>query len=189
MRHTVILCVGIMLLGILCSVPAAADVPTNLVDQYWVWYPMPPGVPSNDPGYWVNPIDKLGLPDPVWAQDFTSVWVPNRAVPDRVKNIWVEVKYLFPQTQMADLLVCDPAGVAYKPHTQWISTNGQFLTWQWTLPYQPESETIAFGGTDFYFMRGIELVEIGTQCVPEPGSILALACGCAGLVGFVRRRK
>jgi len=186
MRHVLAVCLGAILLGMLCSVPVAADVPTDVVDQYWVWYPAQN--PGAVPGYWVGYINDLQVGAPEWSSDQTKLEIFNIEVPNQIKNIWVEVKYVLPQTQMADLKVVDPTGQSYDPVDAWISKNGQFLTWKWTLPWQPAKETVIFGSTDFYTLKGIELVEIGTQCVPEPSGIALLASGIIGC-GLLRRRR
>lgn len=186
MKHVLAVCLSVMALGMLCSVPVAADVPTDIVDQYWVWYPAQ--VPGAMPGYWVGYINNLQVAAPEWNADKSRLDIFNVEVPNRIKNVWVEVKYVLPQTQMARLVLADPNGKTYFPEDAWISKNGQFLTWKWTLPWQPAKETVMFGSTDFYNLRGIELVEIGTQCVPEPGGIALLVSGLIGC-GLVRRRR
>jgi len=186
MRHVLTVCLGAMLLGMLCSVPVAADVPTDIVDQYWVWYPAQ--VPGAVPGYWVGYINDLQVAAPEWSTCQTQLVVNNIEMPNRIKNVWVEIKYVKPQTKMSNLLICDPRGNTYAPEVAWISSNGQFLTWKWTLPWQPACETILFGSTDFYNLKGIELLEVGTQCVPEPAGIALLVSGLIGC-GFLRKRR
>jgi hypothetical protein len=190
MKLIIKVCIGIMLLGILCTIPAAADIPTNIVDQYWIWYPMPDFIPDPvEPGYWDNPINHLGVTHPVWGINHTTLNINNVFNQDKVKNIWIEVKYVLPQTQMANLTITDPNNVIYEPVDKWISINGQYLTWQWQLPWQPDLETVNFGTTDFYNLNNIELVEVATQCVPEPGCVLVLVTGVVGLAGLKLRRK
>lgn len=191
MKLIVTLCLGIMFLGILSVIPASADIPTNVVDQYWVWYPTLNPPKNADPGYWVNYINKLGVCAPVWENNKTKLDILNIEQPNYTKNIWVEAKFVTPQTKIADLHITDPSGVTYNPVNSWISINGQIVTWQWTLPIQPSYETVKFNNKDFYNLKGIELLEIGTQCspVPEPSCILAFGSGLIGLTGLVIRRR
>ena len=188
MRKLWLLASMLMLFSMMFAVPASADIPTDVVDQYWVWYPdHTPG--ANIPGYWVNPINHIGTPAPQWRDDGLRLDIFNIEIPENVKNIWVEVKYLFPQTEIAPITVIDPKGNVFDPVDAWISTNGQFVTWQWQLPWQPRMETIDFGNPSFFLLDNIELVEIATQCVPEPSSLFLLLPGVVGLGAFIRRKK
>jgi hypothetical protein len=202
MKLIIKVCIGIMLMGILCAMPAAADIPTDIVDQYWVWYPMPAFVVNpTEPGYWVNPINHLGVAHPVWGANQMNLDINNVFKPNNTKNIWIEVKYVLPQTEIANLTIADPLGNIYAPVETWIgsksltqpngSISSQFVTWKFHLPWQPDLETVNFGTTDFYNLRGMELLEVGTLCtsIPEPGSLLALGTGIVGLAGFVIKRR
>lgn len=188
MKKIFLLLAIVMIFGVLLAVPASADIPTDIVDQYWIWYPNPGG---DLPGYWVNPVNNLDPPTqaPLWGNEGTTLGIFNVQIPENVKNIWVEVKYVLPQTEIAPLTVVDPTGAVFQPIDAWISENGQFVTWQWQLPWQPCYETVNFGCPTFYNLEGIELVEVATQCVPEPGSLFLLLPGIAGLGAFIRRKR
>jgi len=171
------------------AMPVAADIPTDIVDQYWVWFPVfdDGGVP----GQWVNYVNNLGVPAPVWLNDGTQLGIYNVSQENYIKNIWIEAKFVTPQTEIAPITVYDPFQVAYQPVDSWISQNGQIVTWQYQLPWQPCAELISFGTSDFYNLNGIELVELGTQCVPvpEPSSLLMLGGGLAMLGNYLRKRR
>lgn len=188
MRKLFLLLALTVCLGIMLAVPASADVPTGIVDQYWTWYPdFRPD--ANMPGYWVEYINNIDVSAPEWCQDGFALNIFNIEIPGNVKNIWFEVKYETPQTEIARMFVIDPTGAQFAPIDAWISQNGQIVTWQWQLPWQPPCETICFGSDMFYNLEGIELVEVGTQCVPEPGSLFLLLPGAIGLGAFIRRKK
>lgn len=194
MKLLVVLCLAAIAAGMISASPASADIPTDIVDQYWVWFPMPAlpnGELSSDPGYWVEYINKIDACAPQWGADFTTLCIFNVEQPEHYKNIWVEAKFVAQQTEIANVTVADPQGVVYEPIAAWISENGQMVTWQYQLPWQPCLETVQFGTTDFYNLNGIELLEVGTQCVPipEPTSLLALGSGLACLAGFRLRKK
>jgi len=182
-------------LGILSAVPAGADIPTNIVDQYWTWNRGAPGTPN----FWIEQINKINTVQPVWnpkdatGQElgYATLWLDNKEIPDWHKNIWVEVKFVLPRTEVPTLTVKDPNGVVYTPSKTWLGgTTGssQFTTCQWQLPWQPDWEYIQFDSFDYYRLNGIEIVEVATQCVPEPMSIMLGALGL-GAVGGLRKLR
>jgi hypothetical protein len=187
-----------LLLGLVCmlsALPAGADIPTNLVDQYWYW----------DTSGWHKSVavPNTGFDQPVWnpggatganGLGFDVLWLDNKFVPDRVKEIWVEVKWVTPQNQVRPITVADPNGVVYTPWRTWIgslpgSPTSQFTTAQFRLTWQPDWEYIRFDSTDYYNLNGIEVVEVGSRCVPEPMSVMLGILGLSSIVGFRKLRK
>jgi len=180
------------ILGMFSAVPARADIPTNIVDQYWVYTTGSPGQPN----FWTMEINKINAQQPQWKTDQlgkeTVLWVDNIAIPNQTKNIWVEIKFVQPQTVVPTLTVTDPRGQVYNPSATWLGgTTGssQFTTAMWALPYQPAYETIQFDSENYYNLNGVEVVEVATQCVPEPISIMLGTLGLAAIGGLRRFRN
>ena len=196
-RMWLVLALLLGVLGMFSAVPAGADIPlaTVQVDQYWTWNRGGPGSPN----FWIEEINLINAAQPVWNPvdektgrelGFATLWLDNIEIPGQSKNIWVEVKFHSSPTPIPALWVEDPNGEMYAPWQSWISTNGQFTTWQWQLDWQPEWEYIQFNSTDYYYFGGdIELVEVATQCVPEPMSIMLGALGLGAVGGLRKLRK
>lgn len=185
----------IALLGMFSALPARSDIPTDIVDQYWY---------RNPESGWHNPINKINAATPVWnpnGMGNETLWVDNvLIIPDQVTNIWVEIKFMTMQTQVHPITVQDPNGIVYTPWKTWLgvedkgSTSSQFTTSKFQLPWQPDWVYIQFDSTVYYnpFESPIEVLEIATQCVPEPMSIMSLMFGIIGLgsvAGFKKLRK
>jgi len=166
---------------ILASGVAFADVPP------WadLWWTIGPGdnqwtVLNNSTGQVVNP--------PEWDLTGQKLTVHNVALPDNIKTFWLEIKW-----NKVNHVVLDPVltadgqvtslGVVTSPNTGWT-------TWTWTIRPQPWAEVLDFGapGMRDVITRDMAQFEVGSKCVPEPGTIFA-ALSILGPVGFVFRKR
>ena len=174
------------------ALPANADIPTGIVDQYWVWYTgtVPP------PAGWQEYVNKIHVSAPVWTDldglDFLQV--SNVANPGFTKQVWVEIKFVNPVDPLAlpRLGLYTDTYEFFNPTSVIVSDARQFVTWKWDLPYQPPLEYIAFDSADYKIFNPehpVEVVEVATKCVPEPMSIMLGGLGLATCGAFRRFRR
>lgn len=196
-RMWLVLALLLGVLGMFSAVPAGADIPTDIVDQYWTWNRGAPGAPN----FWIEEINLINTQEPVWMDNAsgkkTVLWLDNIEIPNQVKNIWVEVKFGLPQLEVREMVVevlKQGVWTSYDPWKTWIGSEGsgatasQFTTCLFKLDWQPAWEYIRFDNEDYYNLNRIELVEVATQCVPEPMSIMLGALGL-GAVGGLRKLR
>lgn len=179
--------------SILFAMSAAfGDIPDN-VDYYLIW----DGKPGA--GAFDIPKNVYDYDPPRWEADLQTLFVDNQEIPNNIKHIWVEVEWI----SMLNLPSSPPdiqLGVAGDLTTfaPVPTSSGLGWTWHWTVDPQPPYEFIQFPDkgywnlgqeideTEPYYM-GVDIVEVGTLCIPEPATLLLLALGCMGLV--LRRKR
>jgi hypothetical protein len=122
---------------------------------------------------------------PVWQNENKDLYIDNEEVLANTKELWFEIEYTteVPATLPLIELIDPESGVSLVG----ITTNGLNVTWQWHIIPQPAYEVISFPDTDIYNMVGIDKLEVGTYCTPEPATMSLLAIG--GLAMLKRRRR
>ncbi len=155
--------------------PAFADVPANAT-YWWIW--------SN--GVWNQRANLINADAPEWL-DSQTLLLHNAARPDLVKYVYVEVKWTYAEPDGLGPLNLQSTGSVVGPSHQ-TTPNKRFSTWIWTITPQPEWETVLLPDARFHDMYQIDEFEVGTVCVPEPGTLALLTSGLC-VLGMVYRRK
>lgn len=92
-----------------------------------------------------------------------------------------------PPNNLANMQIVDPpTGVTLDFRDVSLGTGQAY--WEWTIRPQPGHETLRFPGMHGYDMHNAMIrMEIGTKCIPTPGSAALLTL--AGVVVAARRRR
>ena len=165
----------VALLLILIS-PAFADVPANAT-YWWIW----------SGGSWTQRANLINADAPEWL-DPQSLLLHNVAQPDLVKYVYVEIKWTYAEPEELGPLSLMAGGLVSGTYHQ-TTPNKRFSTWIWTITPQPEREVVFFPDARFHDMYQIDEFEVGTVCVPEPGTVALLTSGLCVLGMVYRRRK
>lgn len=155
--------------------PVYADVPADAT-YWWVW--------TN--GVWTERANLIDADAPEWL-DSQTLLLHNAAQPDMVKYVYVEIKWTYAEPDDLGPLSLQSDGSVVGP-SYYTSPNKRFSTWIWTITPQPEWERVLFPDTRFYDMYQIDEFEVGTVCVPEPGTVALLTSGLC-VLGMAFRRK
>ena len=171
----------------LCCFPATADIPHS-VDYHASW----DGLPPFGGGAWDIVNDDLSYGTPLWdpdgQDDFTRLLVPNEQQLNKHKLVWVEVEYwrLVPSAQPQIDLLADGEVSFLGAVKQGEFPDAGSWTLQWMIDPQPPREFIQFPNTDFYNANSLDnsitLVEVGTDCIPEPPTLGLLVLGFTGIL-------
>jgi len=163
------------------------------------------------PDVWGNvngvPTMTVGSPHP-WYQEYggrPGVWelsgiittkIPNFPDQNPFKDIWVQVTWSSAYEDAVpvvdELMWGFPTKLVRRaPLEYWQDPTGVNQGVQWFqdvykihIEPNPRIEKLRIEGPIW-----VDELVIDTICVPEPGSILALAVGCTGLIGLARRRR
>ena len=188
MKRLTIICIFVLMFVL--SGIAVGDIPAN-VDYHAIWDG------NAGAGAWNIPKNMYGFDDPVWQADHKNLLVDNQEFPDWIKHIWVEVEWISMLGMPAvppDIRLGVAGSVVTFPPVP--TASGMGWTWHWTVDPQPPCEFIQFPDTGYWhlgqivneqepYYAGVDIVEIGTLCIPEPVTICLLGLG--GLL--LRRRK
>ena len=138
---------------------------------------------------------------------YSRLLVDNVADPNRVKHLWFQIHTNGPVTTnlfsvgVISSSDVDPLGDPTLVNDPDSDTGGMIATWEWELDPQPAEETLRFYFADgsaeapiavgnFVSGKswGITQIEVATQCIPVPGSLLLCGIGL-GFIGVVRRMR
>ncbi len=191
---------------------AAADIPAYVdfwAEQTAQYHPL------GNPNPWTIHKNLYGYVAPVWnaVQPYSELTIDNQYVSTNYKELWLEIhldevlaEVPFDVEVTADTTQ-GPVSITAAPVDFSTDLVGgtTTITWMWTLNPQPGWEKLAFVGENivddvsylydlnvgqfFYDMaKGphITSIEVGTFCVPVPGSLLLCGVGL-GFIGTVRR--
>lgn len=171
-------CVGLWMVPV-----ALADI--NLPVNYWYSRSAP------GEGTWNSMFDQSppwGPPEWRFENDVKSLlWIPNLALPNMTKNLYLELEYAVLPTSPPVIGVSDPAtGVTLVGGSPTSNSVTKSWTWHWIIVPQPPYEIIRFPGWYGYDMlQGLTKMEVATYCVPEPVTLALLAI--AGIALLQRR--
>lgn len=148
----------------------------------------------------------------VGTKDFYNVLdINNRYDPIWHKELWLEIHFNEDEDNPLTAVPFDVTVTAGAPETVEISSatiSTEYdeaavyitkITWMWILDPQPDWETLTFLEADGspvnvgqFFYNGkasaIASIEVGTYCIPVPGSLLLCGVGL-GFIGIVRRLR
>jgi hypothetical protein len=118
-------------------------------------------------------------------------WIPNRRIPKNIKHCWLQVDFYETNGSDVSLLLDSEAGsniMGYNEVDEALGNGWYRATVTWQIKPQPnwESFTFTFAGSNANGAY-IDNLYFGTQCVPEPASILVASLGLAAMA--LRRRR
>jgi hypothetical protein len=162
-----------------------ADLPDDaLLDYHIAW--------TNSAGQWDVIKNLYGYDEPLWTNSNLAVLIDNEAVPDWYKMVWLEVDWASTNSWPTDLNAIElstelSSTVTLESITQ--NTTNAAITWVWTIDPQPGWETITFPSTSYHDLTGIDRIDIGTFCIPEPSTMMLVGFGIAALALRAHRRR
>lgn len=129
------------------------------------------------------------------ATQLATATIPNIAVPNLTKEIWLQATFATNNPDPNDLALYFTVGGGPITPTSMVLTplNAYGLT-RVTLGFsifpQPASETLVFSAAlDAGQYVLIDQLDVDTRCVPEPGTISMLIAGAFALAGWAVRRR
>ena len=185
-----VVAVAVGMLG-LCTT-AVADIP-DYVDYHATW---------DASGWTVEGCCAELYGDPEWKNDWT-LWVPNVHIPEWIKYVWLEIEWNYEVPSTAPGIgieagIKDPPGGSVDIYPcpdnpdPYRNVDGDGWTYCWIIEPQPDWEEFYFDSAQYHNLGGgVRSVEVGTYCIPEPGTVSLLLIGSLmlGVVAVIRRKR